>query len=139
MSNLDITNDYEIIFTDLLDFTANGDFFTSEIDTANSDPGFAFAFMPLEILSGMTLNIKLQDNDGSGWLDIPDNKIISETGINLIQILADPSVPGNLSSLGAFSNSKLVRAKITVANRSVDVEFAAIVYKKKEQLPPSGD
>lgn len=139
MSILDITNDYEIILTDLIDLTSNGTFFTTEIDLSNVDPGFVFAFIALETLNSMEINIKLQDNDGSGWVDIPDNKIISETDTNSIVIDVDQPIPGNLKSIGAFSNSKLVRAEITVTNRISDVEISSFVFKKNEQLPPSGN
>ena len=137
MSNLDITNNYEIILTDLITLTSSTTFFTTQIDLANADPGFAFTFITIQPLDGMEINIKLQDNDGSGWVDIPDNKIISVSGTNLFQILVDQPIPGTLGSLGAFSNSKLVRAEITVTNYNGDVEIASFVYIKTEQLPPS--
>ena len=138
MSNLDITNNYKIILTDQIDILANGTIFTTEIDLSNADPGFAFVFLPVQTLNSMVINIKLQDSDGSGFIDIPDDKIISETGTNAVLIDTDLIIPANLSSIGAFSNNKLVRAELTVTNRISDVALAIFVYQKIEQLPPSG-
>ncbi len=140
MSNLDITNNYELILTDINNLQVSPTtVFTADVDVANADAGFTFAFFVISPLNGMTINIKLQDNDGSGWVDIPDNKIISVTGVNSIVIDTDPPVPGNLNSLGAFSNSKLVRAEINTSGHTTNVGLVTITYTKTEQLPPSGN
>ena len=141
MSILDITNNYEIILTDNIDIIANGVIFSTPIDVANADAGFVFAFLPTQSggLNGMVINIKLQDSDGSGFIDIPDDKILSATGTNAILIDTDPAPPEDLNGIGAFSNNKLVRAELTVTNRMSDIGFSIFVYRKIEQLPPTGN
>ncbi len=140
MSNLDITNNYEIILTDNIDIIADGVIFSTPIDVASADAGFVFVFLPVQAggLNGMVIDIKLQDSDGSGFIDIPDNKILSSTDTNSIILDTDPAPPEDLRAIGAFSNNKLVRAELTITNRSSDIGFSVFVYRKQEQLPPSG-
>lgn len=138
MATLDITNEYDLQLATVTVLSSSSTFFTSEIDISNSDPGFSLVFFIVDPINGATLNIKLQDNDGSGWVDIPDDKIISESGINSLIIDQDHIAAINLSPMGAFSNSKLVRGAIAVTNFNTDVLLVSILYKKTEQLPPLG-
>lgn len=136
MSNLDIVNNIKITYLNQFVMSIDQTLFTDSIDTNHYDGGF-FLSAFLAGTSGGTFTFTLQESDdsGSGFTDVPADKLIDPSGTGVIELSGAPSVPFSFPKLGAFSNKRFVRFKAVSVGTAGSNVIPIIATRNPENKP----
>lgn len=140
MSNLDIANNIKITHLNTMVITIDQTIFTGAIDTANYDGGYFLSpFMVFYNSGTFTFTLQESDESGSGFTDVPANKLIDPSGTG--SIVLDGVTPSVtiLEKLGSFSTKRFIRFKLVSAGTAGQSVIPIIATRNPELKPDFSD
>lgn len=107
-----------------------------KIDTSDANSGFFITAFASSYTDGdYEITILESDQQGSGFVDVPSQKLISSNGNGNIIINSESVVGTEQQTLGAFSNDKFIQAKVVSTNVTSGAVIEIFMTKMKDNRP----
>ena len=136
MSVLDIVNNIKITYLDSVLVSSNGTQFSNPINITNYDGGFFLVAIINDFTGGSSiLTLQESDESGSGFVDVPANKLIDPNGTGEIVLNGATPPLEPLAKLGGFSTKRFIRFKI-VSTGIVGNNVYEIIATRNPEIKP---